>query len=433
MNANTHWYDHEKVSQKGSVILTNWKQSRELARQGLTINNADSGIVRSSDPAVLELFGLSSGKTVVNPQSAQRLSAVGACIGLIGGSVAGLPLHHYKKDGDIRKRVDSNIWNLLNLSPISNWPAASMYEWWVRCNGLRGDAVSEIMRDRYGDPLSIRPHHPDRVEIKLTESGDDLIYIFTPRSGGKTYARASDDVIHIPGNGYDGHKSLSVIQHDAKQAITIGLAAGEYSAKFFENGGMPKHLFKTPNKMNDDQTKALRKTYDERYAGPANAGRPMVLTEGLDVTELSMSSIDAELLDSRKYSVIDIARAFRVPPVMIGAQDTTSSWGTGIEQVTLGFVKFTLQPYLTRIEQEINRKLIRKPDEFVEFNLKGLLRGDTKAENESLRQARGGSQGPGWLTLNEIRRIDNLPPVVGGDVIYEPKGALNEQKTTAAD
>jgi HK97 family phage portal protein len=118
---------------------------------------------------------------------------------------------------------------------------------------------------------------------------------------------------------------------------------------------------------------------------------------------------------------------------MIGAQDTTSSWGTGIEQVTLGFVKFTLQPYLTRIEQEINRKLIRKPDEFVEFNLKGLLRGDTKAENESLRQARGGSQGPGWLTLNEIRRIDNLPPIDGGDVIYEPKGALNEQKTTAAD
>jgi HK97 family phage portal protein len=159
----------------------------------------------------------------------------------------------------------------------------------------------------------------------------------------------------------------------------------------------------------------------------------MVLTEGLDVKELSMSSIDAELLDSRKYSVIDIARAFRVPPVMIGAQDTTSSWGTGVEAITLGFVKFTLQPYLTRIEQEINRKLIRKPDEFVEFNLKGLLRGDTKAENESLRQARGGSQGPGWLTLNEIRRIDNLPPVPGGDVIYEPKGALNEQKTTPAD
>jgi HK97 family phage portal protein len=433
MNDTSTWYDADKVGQKHSVILTNWKKDREMARQGAVIQNADSGIIRSSDPAVLELFGITGGKTTVNSQTAQRLSAVGACIGLIGGSVAGLPLHHYKTVNDQRTRIHSHIWDLLNRSPIANWPAASMYEWWVRCNGLRGDAVSEIIRDRNGDPKAIRPHHPDRVEIKLTDSGDDLIYIFTPIGGRKPYALASDDVIHIPGNGYDGHKSLSVIQHDAKQAITIGLAAGEYSAKFFENGGMPKHLFKSPHKMSPDQTNDLRKTYDERYAGPANAGRPMVLTEGLDVTELSMTSIDAELLDSRKYSVIEIARAWRVPPVMIGAQDTTSSWGTGIEQVTLGFVKFTLQPYLTRIEQEINRKLIRKPDEFVEFNLKGLLRGDTKAENESLRQARGGSQGPGWLTLNEIRRIDNLPPITGGDVIYEPKGALNVQKTPAAD
>lgn len=141
-----------------------------------------------------------------------------------------------------------------------------------------------------------------------------------------------------------------------------------------------------------------------------------------------MSSVDAELLASRKYQVIDIARAFGVPPFMIGAQETTTSWGTGIEQMTIGFVRFTLQRYLKRIQDEINRKLFDVHGEmFVEFNLKGLLKGDAKSEGESLRQARGGSQGPGWMTLNEIRKINNLPSIDGGDEIYDPIGGFNAQ------
>lgn len=422
------FYNQEMVAQKGSVILTNWKAQREKAR---AIQNADSTLIQSGDPAVLQLFGLTGGTSHVSPLTAQRVSAVGACIGLIGGSIASLPLHHYKRSGSERERVvNSPLWNLLNRSPISNWTAASMYEWWVRSNALRGDAISEIVRGRNADVVSIRPWHPDRVSVKL--NGDELIYIFTPVNG-KPYAKSSDDVIHVPGNGFDGQQSLSVISWDAKHAIANSLAADTLSANFFENGGQPKHVFKTAGKMSPEQIDQFRKTYDERIAGPANAGRPMVLTEGLDVQDISMSSVDAELLESRKYSVIDIARAFRVPPVMIGANDTSSSWGTGIEQMVLGYVKFTLQSYITRIEQELNRKLIRNPDEFLEFELAGLLRGDSKSEGEALRQARGGSQGPGWLTLNEIRRIKNQPPIDGGDVIYEPKGASNEQKTASTN
>ncbi len=430
MNAEKNWYNTEMVSQKGSVILTNWKREQEEARAAgtLQINNAtDSTLVKSGDSKVLELFGLSGSKVSVNPQTAQRLSAVGACIGITGDAMSTLPLHHYRKTETGRERIGkSSVWNLFNLSPINNWTASSMYQWWVRCNTLRGDAVTEILRDKQGNVIGLMPWHPDRVQIEL--QGNDLIYYFSPTTG-KPYGKYADDVLHIPGNGFDGHKSLSAISFDAYNSIGIALAANEYSRKFFENGASPKHLFETDKKMDTPQIDQFRDLYDSRYAGPVNAGRPMILTEGLKMHALSMSAVDAQLLESIKYSVIDIARACRVPPVLIGAQETTSSWGTGVGEIKQGFVTFTLEPKARLWEQEINRKIIRNPDEFVEFQFKGFLRGDTKAENEALRQARGGSQGPGWYTLNEVRRIDNLPPIDGGDVIYEPKGASNEQKT----
>ena len=433
MNAQPSWYNQEMVSQKGSVILTNWKNEREAARKNSISNATDSALIRSSDPAVLELFGFNKGKVSITPQTAQRLSSVGACLNLLGNSLSTLPCHHYTEDAQgVRTRVeDSKIWDLLNLSPISNWTSAKMYQWWVRCSELRGDAISIILRDKFGNPTGIQPWHPDHVRAKLT--GNDLMYFFTTTDGSKPFALSSDDVLHMAGNGFDGEKSLSAVQYDAHHAIGLALAANQYSQKFLENGASPKHLFETEKEMKLPQIDEFRELYDTRYAGPQNAGRPMILTEGLKMHALSMSSVDAQLIETLKYSVIDIARAFGVPPVLIGAQETTSSWGTGIGEIKLGFVTFRLEPKANEWEQELNRKLVRNPKEFVEFNFKAFLRGDTKSENEAKRQERGGSQGPGWKTLNEVRRQDNLPPIPGGDVIYEPKGATNEQKTTPTD
>jgi HK97 family phage portal protein len=185
--------------------------------------------------------------------------------------------------------------------------------------------------------------------------------------------------------------------------------------------------------MDVGQIDAFRDLYDSRYAGPVNAGRPMILTEGLKMHALSMTAVDAQLLESIKYSVIDIARACGVPPVLIGAQETTSSWGTGVSEIKQGFVTFHLAPRANLWQQEMNRKLIRKDDEWVEFIFEGFLQSDAKAEGEALRQSVGGSQGPGWQTINEVRRIKNLPPIDGGDVLYIPKGNSNEQKTASAN
>lgn len=420
---------------KGSAILTAWKSSRELAREQASVKNADSVIVRSGDePAMLKLFNIGGSKTVVNPATAQRSSALSACIGIIGDAMSTLPAHHYRRTDNSRTRVrDSVVARLLNASPVGNWTSASMYQWWVRCNILRGDAITEIVRDRNGVPTGLIPYHPDRVQWAL--EGNQLIYKFNPING-KSYARLSDDVLHIPGNGFDGERSLSAIQYDAHNALGVALAAGDYSKKFYENGASPKHLFETEKEMDKGQIDDFRDLYDSRYAGPQNAGRPMILTEGLKMQQLSMSAVDAQLLEAIKYSVIDIARACRVPPVLIGAQDSTSSWGSGVAEIKQGFVTFHLEPRANLWEQEINRKLIRKDDEFVEYEFKAFLRGDTKSENEALRQARGGSLGPGWLTLDEVRQVDNKPPVgeeKGGNEIYEPKGKDNEQKTVTTD
>lgn len=425
------------VSNKGSVILAKFMADRQAQR----IQNAttDSVMVRSGDPQVIELFGgapASSGYAVTEA-TAMRVAAVAACVQLIGGTIASLPLPVYEETPEGRKKIKPKLHRLLNLEPCQAWTAASMTDRWIRSIAFRGDAFSRIIRDRMGEPLKIIPLHPDRVRVTVTDDAD-IIYAYQPRNGSPIGIH-SDDMLHIPGFGYDGDtgRARSIIHHAAHQSIGIALAADDFSGQFFKNSGMQKHLIKTDAKMDPDLIEKLRSEYIKKYGGGNNVGVPMILTEGLDLKEISLSSADVELLDSRKYQVIDIARAFGVPPVMIGANDTTSSWGTGIEQITLGFVKFILQAYLVKIEQEVNRKFFPNDDRFVEYNLQGLLKGDSESEAKYLREMLGGSQGPGLMKLNEVRAIKNLPKLSveeGGERIYEPKGNSNEitKKTDTA-
>lgn len=427
----------------GSVILAKFMADREAQRRNnvqVMNSTTDSVLVRSGDPQVIELFGAqpaSSGYSVTE-STAMRVAAVAACVQLISGTIASLPLPIYEETPEGRRKVKNRLHRLMNLEPCQAWTAASMTDRWIRSIAFRGDAFSRIVRDRFGEPQKIIPLHPDRVRVAVTDDGD-IAYAYQPRNGNAIGIH-SDDMLHIPGFGYDGDtgRAKSVIHHAAHQSIGIALAADDFSGQFFKNSGMQKHLIKTESKMDADLIEKLRNEYKAKYGGGNNVGVPMILTEGLDLKEISLSSADVELLDSRKYQVIDIARAFGVPPFMIGANDTTTSWGTGIEQMTLGFVKFTLQAYLTKIEQELNRKFFPNDEMFFEYNLQGLLRGDSESEAKYLREAIGGSQGPGYMTRNEVRSIKNLPKVSeeqGGDSFYEPKGNPNEsrKKTDATD
>jgi HK97 family phage portal protein len=376
-------------------------------------------ILSSSDPRIVEFLGGQSSPAghAVTESSSMRVSAVYACVRLLSGAISSLPLPVYQRTADGRSRIDSPLWWLLNEQPTPRWSSASMWEYVVKCTLLKGDAFVEVNRNRAGVVSQLIPLHPDTVQVE--EKAGRLRYYVQP-TAGPAYGLDQDDMLHFPGFGFNGTRSLSVIQHAAYTSIGVALAADDMSARFFSNGGVPGFIFETEGKMDVQQQTLLRDSFATAIAGTRNAFKPFVTTQGVKLREISISPQDSQLLEARKFQVVDIARAFGVPAHMIGETEKTSSWGSGIEHMTLGFVKFTLQPHLTRFEQELNRKLFRRSTNFVEFNLDGLLRGDSKAEADYLRQAIGGSQGIGWMTINEARRIKNLPPIEGADTLYDP-------------
>lgn len=390
------------------------------------IQNATQ-VVKSSDPQVIELLGgaPSAAGYAVTSETAMRVSAVYASVRLLAGAIASIPISIYREKDSVREEIEPNLWWLLNEQPIDNWTAASMWEWVIKSILLRGDGFVEIVRQGI-TVRALRPLHPDFVEVRKID--DTLIYIVTDCETGVVRTLHQDDMLHFAGFGFNGMRSMSVIQWAAFQSIGVALAADTYSGKFFANGASPKHVIMTNDTMDEDQITRLKNEY-ARKAGADNSGKPMVLTEGLKLEEMSMNAQDAQLLDSRKFQVIDIARAFGVPPHMIGAQETTSSWGTGVEQMTIGFVRFSLQRYINPIRQELNRKLFRRASPFVEHRLEALMSGDLAAEAAYFRQAIGGSQGPGWMKINELRKIKNLPPDPDGERLYDPKKAMAEPAT----
>lgn len=388
-------------------------------------------VIRSSDAQVVAMLGgvpAASGFPVT-PESAMRVSAVYASIRLLAGGVACIPVAIYREAEERRETIRPELWWLLNEQPIDNWTAASMWEWIIISICLRGDGFVEIVRSG-AEVKKLRPFHPDSVFVRRI--GDTLIYDVVDENG-KQRTLHQDDMLHFPGFGFDGLRGMSIIKFAAFQSIGVALAADTYAGSFYANGAAPKHVIEADGTMDEGQIDLLRNEYKKKNAGAGNAGTPLVLTQGLKLREMSMSADDAQLLDSRKFQVVDIARAFGVPPHMIGATEAASNWGTGIEQMMIGFVKFALQPYIVRIRQELNRKLFRRASPFVEHKMEGLMAGDSKAEGEFMRQAVGGSQGPGWMTINEIRRTKNLPPIEGGDVLYRPEKSSPATKSKEED
>lgn len=200
----------------------------------------------------------------------------------------------------------------------------------------------------------------------------------------------------------------------------LALAAEESASKLFSNGMLADIALRYPNRLSDEAQAKLREYVERRYSGAANHHTPMILTEGGEAKTLTMNAEDAQLIESRQFSVIDIARFFGVPPVMIGESEKTSSWGAGVEQMARWFTMFTLNDHLTDIEQEMEVKLFGGGQYFAKFDESELTRGDTKTRHEAYRTARGSMQEPAYMTINEIRAAEGLPPVPGGDKLYEP-------------
>lgn len=430
MTNKASWDDvQRRAAVSGSPILTNWRAERVASR---TIQN----VTYSQD--VMDAFGVAPGGATVTATTAMRVSAVAACVAKISGAIISMPIHIYRLNGgDIPDRMPrDDLWYKLNEQPSAQFTAASHWEGVSMAQLLRGDAYTLIRCDLRGNVRELLPLPWGAVSPIRTVDGGVRYYVNLPTHGIATWFDPSE-ILHFPGLGFDDAtmRSMSVIQYGARSAIGNALAMDEYSGKFFEGGAHPSMVIQAPNKMDQAQIDKLQAAFVSKYAGLQNAHRmPLVLTEGLTAKEISLSAEDAQLLEARKFQVLDVARAFGVPGFLINESTGATSWGSGIESIGRAFVQYTLQPWLRKIEQELNRKLFpRDTGKFVEFYRDALIEGDSAAQGTYFRSALGGpGSGDAHMTVNEVRKIKRMAPVVGGDELYRaPRDKPKPESTPA--
>ena len=361
--------------------------------------------------------GSSAGKAVTE-RSAMQMTAVYSCVRILAEAVAGLPLHFYKyeDDGSKKKAIDSNLYHLLHDEPNPEMSSFVFRETLMTHLLLWGNAYAQIIRNGKGEIVALYPLMPNKMTVDRDENG--ILYYSYQRSQeeGKeagTVILRTKDVLHIPGLGFDGLVGYSPIAM-AKNAIGLAIATEEYGAKFFANGAAPSGVLEHPGTIKDPAR--LRENWNSTFGGSANSGKVAVLEEGMKYTPISISPEQAQFLETRKFQINEIARIFRVPPHMVG--DLEKSSFSNIEQQSLEFVKYTLDPWIIRWEQSLNRTLLNQEEKktyFFKFNVEGLLRGDYQSRMQGYATARQN----GWMSANDIRELENLDKISaedGGDL-----------------
>lgn len=363
--------------------------------------------------------GSSAGKNV-NERSAMQMTAVYSCVRILAEAVAGLPLHlyRYKEDGGKERAIDNNLYHLLHDEPNKEMSSFIFRETLMTHLLLWGNAYAQIIRNGKGEVIALYPLMPNKMQVDRDENGE-LYYIYTRSSDeaktmeGVTVYLTPRDVLHIPGLGFDGLVGYSPIAM-AKNAIGLAIATEEYGAKFFANGAAPSGVLEHPGTIKDPSR--LRENWNSTFGGSANSGKVAVLEEGMKYTPISISPEQAQFLETRKFQIDEIARIFRVPPHMVGELEKSSF--SNIEQQSLEFVKYTLDPWVIRWEQSLSRALLNEDEKrkyFFKFNLEGLLRGDYESRMSGYAVARQN----GWMSANDIRELENMdkiPAEDGGDL-----------------
>jgi HK97 family phage portal protein len=409
----------QRAAVPGSPILTAWREEQEAKRAGV-----QASAVMPTMWGGIDWNEWVRGNTSlpgVSESSARTLSAVHACIARISGAIAAMPLHFYRRVNNGREKYVPELWWLFNERPHPDWSAAMMWQYISDSRLLHGDGFVKIHRQTPTSPnvKYFEPLNPSFVDVVV--KGEERWYVARPLNGvGKPDVIHPDDMLHIPGAGYNGVRSMSTLRYGLLRSGAIALSADEAHAQFFSDGVRSDFAIEIPGTADPAKMETLRKSFLDRHSGPGAKRAPIVLAGGMKLQPLTMKMVDAELLASRSFQVEEICRIFGVPPFMIGHTEKTTSWGSGIEQMGIGFVKYTLSPHLTAMEQEINYKLFKTSRNFCEFVTAGLERGDLKGRNEAYRIGLGRAGEPAWLTVNEVRNLENMPPVEGGDKINEP-------------
>jgi phage portal protein, HK97 family len=361
------------------------------------------------------LFGGTTSGKAVNERTAMQTSAVYACVRILAESVAGLPLHVYERtvNGSKSTKPSHPLYRLLHDEPNREMTSFVFRETLMSHLLLWGNAYAQIIRDGRGFPIALYPLLPDRMAVDRNESGE-LVYTYQSDKGQVKLRR--ENILHIPGLGFDGLIGYSPIAM-AKNAVGLALATEDYGAAFFANGANPGGVLEHPGVIKPEQADRLRESWQSQFGG-VNAHKVAVLEEGLKFHQMSIPPEQAQFLETRKFQINEIARIFRVPPHMVG--DLEKSSFSNIEQQSLEFVKYTLDPWVIRWEQSLQLALLlpsEKATIFIKFNLDGLLRGDYQSRMQGYST---GIQN-GFMSVNDVRGLEDMNLLTaeqGGDLHF---------------
>ena len=390
----------------------------------------DKPVDKAADAGYSFLFGRTTSGKPVNERTAMQTTAVYACVRILAEAVASLPLHVYEYQDDGGKKLvhDHPLYYLLHDEPNPEMTSFVFRETLMSHLLIWGNAYAQIIRDGAGRVIGLYPLLPDKMEVQRDDKGN-IYYVYSRNSDEnptfKEYGNIklkAEDVLHIPGLGFDGLIGYSPIAM-AKNAVGMTLACEEYGASFFANGANPGGVLEHPGVLKDPSK--VRESWNSVYRGVNNAHKIAVLEEGMKYQQIGIPPEEAQFLETRKFQINEIARLYRIPPHMVGDLDKSSF--SNIEQQSLEFVKYTLDPWVIRWEQSLQRSLLlpgEKGKYFIKLNVDGLLRGDYQSRMNGYAVGRQN----GWFSANDIREMENMNPIPDeeGGNLYLINGAMTK-------
>ena len=390
----------------------------------------DKPVDKAADAGYSFLFGRTTSGKPVNERTAMQTTAVYACVRILAEAVASLPLHVYEYQDDGGKKLvhDHPLYYLLHDEPNPEMTSFVFRETLMSHLLIWGNAYAQIIRDGAGRVIGLYPLLPDKMDVQRDDRGN-IYYVYSRNSDEnpmfKEYGDIrlkAEDVLHIPGLGFDGLIGYSPIAM-AKNAVGMTLACEEYGASFFANGANPGGVLEHPGVLKDPSK--VRESWNSVYRGVNNAHKIAVLEEGMKYQQIGIPPEEAQFLETRKFQINEIARLYRIPPHMVGDLDKSSF--SNIEQQSLEFVKYTLDPWVIRWEQSLQRSLLlpgEKGKYFIKLNVDGLLRGDYQSRMNGYAVGRQN----GWFSANDIREMENMNPIPDeqGGNLYLINGAMTK-------
>jgi HK97 family phage portal protein len=391
-------------------VSTIFGRVREQVRNANPLENPEIPI---SSPAILEALGIqpnSSGK-LVNETTALGLPAYWRGMQVTCNVPAALPLHAYVQDGAQRVRAEGQPADLVDdphpdMTPLELWQTVYAHKrgW--------GNAYLRKLKDPLGRVRELWPIHPSRVRVGRESEAGRKIYVIDGHTDDPMY---DDQILHLPGIGYDGICGVSPVRA-ARESIGLGLAAQEFGAKLFGSGALAAGILQTEQRLTQKQADALHARWKAKHSGLGNAHEVIVMDKGAKFEQLTIPPEDAQFLQSRRFQVTEICRMFGIPPFLMFETETSTSWGTGLEQQALSWVKIDLLPELAAVEQRLTKHVLRPGPVYAHYSVDGLLRGDAAARAAFYKAL----WSIGVFNTDEIRGYEDLGPVPGGQTRYRP-------------